>query len=224
MIGYKGFDKNLKCKDFQYKEGETFKTNEAELGSKGFHFVENPLDLFGYYSPSDSVYHSIEAKDISDETKDDSKRVCKEITIGAKLDFVSLTKLGVDFILKNIKTEKNATGYLSAATNTGVYSAATNTGYRSAATNTGNHSAATNTGYSSAAIVSGKDSFAASYGVCGQAKGGIGCYLTLAEWVEKDDAWVLKMVKAIKVDGKKIKADTWYELKAGKFVEAKIEE
>ena len=121
------------------------------------------------------------------------------------------------------------TGYCSAATNTGDYSAATNTGDYSAATNTGNHSAATNTGYCSAATntgycsaatVEGNESFAITTGVSGKAKGALGCYIAVAEWRKGENGeYQLKDFKAHKVDGQEIKADTFYTLRDGKFVE-----
>ena len=114
------------------------------------------------------------------------------------------------------------TGDCSAATNTGNRSAATNTGDRSAATNTGDWSAATNTGDCSAASVEGKDSIALAFGVESKAKGTLGCYIVLAEWGEDDEGnRQLKTVKCHKVDGEKIKPDTWYMLKNGKFTEVK---
>lgn len=60
--GFKGFDKNLKCRDFQYKEGETYEIKETPVRctENGFHFCEYPLDVFNYYSPAESVFHEVE--------------------------------------------------------------------------------------------------------------------------------------------------------------------
>jgi hypothetical protein len=114
------------------------------------------------------------------------------------------------------------TGDQSAATNTGDQSAATNTGYQSAATNTGTRSAATNTGDQSAATNTGEEGCAVSLGIEGKAKGAVGCWLTIAEWKQdKEYNWHRIDVQTKKVDGKKIKADTFYVLKDGKFVEVK---
>ena len=122
------------------------------------------------------------------------------------------------------------TGYRSAATNTGDRSAATNTGYRSAATNTGNQSAATNTGNRSAATntgnwsaaaVEGKESFAIATGIEGKAKGSLGCYIAVAEYEKTEDGYRLIDFKSHIVDGETIKADTFYMLKNGEFVEVK---
>ena len=109
------------------------------------------------------------------------------------------------------------TGNRSAATNTGNWSAATNTGNQSAATNTGNQSAATNTGNRSAATNTGKDGVAVSWGRRGKARGEKGCYLVLAEY---DDSNNLVCAKMEKVDGERIKENTFYTLKNGEFAVA----
>ena len=113
------------------------------------------------------------------------------------------------------------TGYRSAATNTGYRSAATNTGNYSAATNTGDRSAATNTGNYSAAKVSGKDSVAVVTGRDSKAAGALGDWIVITERGEwNGDTYPIKEVKAFKVDGEKIKADTFYKLVDGEAVEA----
>ena len=78
----------------------------------------------------------------------------------------------------------------------------------SAATNTGNQSAATNTG---------KDGVAVSWGRRGKARGEKGCYLVLAEY---DDSNNLVCAKMEKVDGERIKENTFYTLKNGEFAVA----
>ena len=114
------------------------------------------------------------------------------------------------------------TGYFSAATNTGNYSAATNTGYFSASTNTGDNSAATNTGNNSAATVNGKDSVAIVTGRDSKAKGSLGSWIVLTERREwNGETYPIKEVKAVKVDGERIKVDTFYKLIDGEFVEQK---
>ena len=112
------------------------------------------------------------------------------------------------------------TGDRSASTNTGFRSTATNTGDCSAATNTGDRSAATNTGDRSAASVSGNESFAIATGQLSKVKGALGCWIAGAEWAEDDKGnWHPVDFKAVRVDGKEIKADTWYRLEEGKFIE-----
>ena len=111
------------------------------------------------------------------------------------------------------------TGDWSAATNTGNWSVATNTGDWSVATNTGYQSAATNTGDWSVAAVEGKESFAIATGIEGKAKGSLGCYIAVAEYEKTEDGYHLVDFKSHIVDGETIKADTFYMLKNGEFVE-----
>ena len=72
----------------------------------------------------------------------------------------------------------------------------------------------------SAASVEGKDSFAIATGISCKAKGALGCYIAVAEWVREGCEWKLKGFKTHKVDGKRIKANVFYKLENGKFVVA----
>ena len=241
---YKGFDKDLKCRHFQYEIGKTYEEPTAELCNSGFHACEYPLDVFAYYAPGDmSRYCEVDLDDVSDKKgNDDSKRCGKKIAVKAEIGIAGLVKASVDFVMENIKDEKKAstntgdysastntgyysastnTGSRSASTNTGYYSASTNTGYYSASTNTGDYSASTNTGSRSKADVSGKGSVAAALGIDSKAKGALGCWIVLAEWAQDDEYnWHRTDVQCFKVDGENIKPDTWYKLKNGDLVEA----
>ena len=223
MLGYKGFDKDLKCRDKQYEVGQTYTEKKAVLCNAGMHFCEYPLDVIGYYPPAaGSRYCKVDAADV-DDTKDDSdsKRVCKKLTVKAEIGLPGIISAAVEYIKGQVDWEHAKVSndkHRSAATNTGDMSAATNTGDRSAATNTGDRSAATNTGYRSAASVEGKESVACSLGIEGKAKGALGCWIVLAEWKKDNYEWHLVAVKSFKVDGKRIKADTYYMLRNGKAV------
>ena len=239
MKCYKGFDKDLKCRDFQYEIGKKYEEERAEICDTGFHACENPLDVFGYYAPADSRYCEVEL-DANDQKSDDSKRVGKKISIKAEIGIAGIVKAGLEYIKDQVNWDddkKSNTGVQSAATNTGVQSAATNTGVQSAATNTGNRSAATNTGdwsaatntgnqsaatntgNRSAATVEGKESVAMAIGCNSKAKGSIGCFIVLAEWKEfEDGTYHIADVKSAKVDGVKIKPDTFYKLVNGEFI------
>ena len=165
---YKGFDKDLKCRGFQYEVGKDFEMNGAiEVCERGFHACEFPLDVFSYYTPADSRYCEVEQSGKTDKSGDDSKVASSKIHISCGIGLKGIIEAGVKFILDNVnwgKQKESNTGYQSAATNTGYYSAATNTGNRSAATNTGDYSAATNTGYYSAAANTGDYSAATNTG------------------------------------------------------------
>ena len=203
-----------------------------ELCEQGFHFCENPFDVFGYYSPSESRYCAVEGSGKVDQDEDDSKVAVSKLHISAEIGLKGIIEAGVKFILDKVNWKDNKeynTGYRSAATNTGDQSAATNTGdrsaatntgYQSAATNTGDQSAATNTGYRSVSIVEGKDSVAIVTGKDSKAKGALGCWIVLTErgdW--NGEVYPIIEVKAFKVDGEKIKTDTFYQLINGEAVE-----
>lgn len=100
MKAYKGFDKNMQCRGYQFKEGETYHENDAKLCNKGFHACENPLDVFGYYSPGkNSIYREVELEDVSEERHSDDTKVCaKTVKIGAKLDVAGLCKAHFEYV------------------------------------------------------------------------------------------------------------------------------
>ena len=204
--GFKGFDKDLKCRGFQYEIGKDYEQEgEVKCCERGFHFCENPFDVFRYYSPSDSRYCEVEGDGNADEANDDSKVATSNIHISAEIGLNGLIKAGVKFILDKVNFND------SKSTNTGDYSAATNTG---------NHSAATNTGYYSSATVEGKESVAIVTGIGGKARGALGCWIVLTERGDFDGVtFPIKEVKAFKVDGVNIKENTFYRIVDGKPVE-----
>ena len=222
--GYKGFDKDLQCRGFQYKVGETFEEKGTiKACESGFHFCENPFNVFCYYPPSDSRYCNVEGDGKIDTDNNNSKVACSKLHIHTEIGLSGLISAGVKFILEKVDwgdSKSTNTGDQSAATNTGYRSAATNTGNQSAATNTGNQSAATNTGDQSAAIVEGKDSIAIITGYDSKAKGEIGCWIVLTERGEwNGQTYPILDVKAFKVDDDIIKSNTFYKLVNGKPIE-----
>ena len=203
MIGYKGFDKNLKCRGKQYKENTVFREDKAEICENGMHFCKNPFDVWDYYPPCDAhgnlnKFATVEALD--DPVTNDNKKYCTtKLKVGAVLSLGDFVKTGVDFILEKAKKDtKSNTGDYSVSTNTGDYSASTNTGDRSVS------------------IVEGNDSVAITTGYQGKAKGKKGCWLAC---VERNSDYEILDFKTVKVDGKIIKEDTFYMLKNGKFEE-----
>ena len=116
----------------------------------------------------------------------------------------------------------SATGTRGAASATGTRGAASATGTRGAASATGDQGAASATGDQGAASATGEEGCAVALGIEGKVKGEKGTWLTAAEWKysDKESIYHRINVKTARVDGKKIKADTWYQLRGGKFVPA----
>ena len=228
MKAYKGFDKNMQCRGFQFEEGKTYHEDEAELCKRRFHACENPLDVFGYYAPGkNSIYREVELEDVSEERNSDDTKVCaKTIKIGAKLDVAGLCKAHFEYVSARCNPangrvagdkESAAAGYKgSAAAGNWGSAAAGNCG--SAAAGDGGSAAAGNWGSAAAgdsgSAAAGKQGIACCRG--GKVKGNIGAVLALSEL---DDNGNNISAKAVIVDGKTIKVNTWYTLKNGEFVE-----
>ena len=171
MKAYKGFDKNMQCRGFQFEEGETYEEDRAVLCNAGFHACENPIDVFRYYAPGKSIFHYVELEDVSEMCEKDSKVCGKKIKIGAEISLRDMIRAGVkiDIQTANAAISGNSSpavtsGYSSPAAMSGDYShAATSGGYSHAATS-GNSSPAATSGYSSPAATSGNYSPAATSG------------------------------------------------------------
>ncbi|EPA8481903.1 hypothetical protein ACQ68S_004596 [Salmonella enterica subsp. enterica serovar Rissen] len=169
IVTFKGFNKDLKCRDFQFEIGKTFHHDgKVEACVSGFHACECPFDVFSYYSPADSRFAETISFGITNREEDgDTKIASASITIKAELTLPQFIQRGIEWIWSKIDKsleQQIMCGDWSAATNTGNCSAATNTGNCSAATNTGNRSAATNTGDWSAATNTGNCSAATNTG------------------------------------------------------------
>ena len=298
MKGYKAFDKDMKCRDFQFKEGETYTIDGAiSLCSRGFHFCLNPLDILSYYPLVGSLFCEVSADGVSNQKESDSKRVASKITIGARLSIKTMAKAAVNFISDSVnpKDSNAATagyaanaatagsranaatagdaanaataGYAANAATAGYAANAATAGYaanaatagslanaatagsranaatagyaanaatagsRANAATAGDAANAATAGYAANAATAGEaanaaamgpNSIASAIGINSAARGAIGNWIVVAEWLQNktDYSWAVKSVKTTKVDGKRIKADTFYKLVGGKFVEA----
>jgi hypothetical protein len=108
--GFKGFNPDMTCRDFQYKEGETYKhEGRVKACSSGFHFCENPLDVFGYYPPGESVYSTVEGNGKVSRDSDDSKVAVSELTVGAKIELPDFIGACVSFMFSRKYREETST-------------------------------------------------------------------------------------------------------------------
>ena len=233
MKGYKGFDKDLKCRDLQYEVGkEAAVDGDIELCKRGIHFCENPHDIFSYYAPGDNNrFAVVEAEDVSDErNNDDSKRVCKRLTVKAEISVFEICKIAVSTFFENFGFKKKIES--ADTNNAGNYGAAqagdkgaANAGYYGAA-NAGDYGAAQAGDYGAANAGDYGAAQAGDYGAAivsnsGRVKGGYGCVLVARniEYSEETKRYEVTDWACAIVDGKDIKPDTWYILKDGKLVE-----
>ncbi|EAX4354429.1 hypothetical protein A4S68_19710 [Salmonella enterica] len=213
IVTFKGFNKDLTCRDFQFAIGETFHHDgKVEACGSGFHACECPFDVFSYYPPAESRYaETISFGVIDREEEGDTKIASASITIKSELTLPQFIQRGIEWIWSKIDKS------LEQQIMTGNRSAATNTGNQSAATNTGDQSAATNTGCQSAAEVSGSQSVAASLGIKGKSRASEGGAIVLCY---RDKNGELIHIRASKVGENGIMPNTWYQLNEdGEFVE-----
>ena len=222
MKGYKAYNKGLTCQGFQYKEGEVYEQEQKpSCCNNGFHFCENPLDTLNYYDLCEAEFTEVEALGDIDRNDDtDTKAATNKIKIGLKLDLPTLIKASFDFLWEKCSKKDKSTDNKDSIAASGDSSQLAASGDSSQLAASGDYSKLAASGHSSQLEMSGADSVGANIGIAGIAKGKIGCWITLAEWVwdDKKERYIPACVKSAKIDGKKLKEDTWYKLKDGKFV------
>ena len=206
---FKGFDKNMQCRGFQYAEGETYEQEqEAILCGSGFHACALPLDVLTYYPLRDgNQYRVVDLEDSTEESVGDSKVSARKITVGARVEVFGLVKAHVEAIWNRVTDEADASEGVKATTGDDAHAATTGGGANAVTTGYGAHAAATVTDPTAIAAVLGR----------GKAKGELRCWLVLTE---RDGYLNVLGVQAIQVDGETIKPGVYYTLKAGKIVEA----
>ena len=215
MRAFKGFNKDLTCRGYQYEEGKEFHTERAECCDTGFHACEYPLDCFGYYDPAHSVYHEVELSGEMDKSGDNTKVCATDIKIGARLSIAGFVKMAIDFTMSKVNKEAGSDerhGFASATGNCGASSA---------------------TGYKGASSVSDPTGVAVAWGHEARAKGCKGAHLILSDWKYvgarysdgdymdpyDKESWELTGANMVVVDGEKIKEDTYYRCIEGEIVE-----
>ena len=155
MRAFKGFNKDLTCRGYQYEEGKEFHTERAECCDTGFHACEYPLDCFGYYDPAHSVYHEVELSGEMDKSGDNTKVCATDIKIGARLSIAGLVKMAIDFTMSKVNKEAGSDERHGFASATGNYGASSATGDYGASSATGNCGASSATGYKGASSATG---------------------------------------------------------------------
>lgn len=203
MKAYKGFNQDMTCRGFQFEEGKEYHEDKAVLCESGFHACENPLDTFNYYTPGDSVFHEVELDEVSDKRNNDDTKVCaKTIRVGARLDVAGLCKAHFEYVSAHCKPANGRVAGDKESAAAGEQGSAA-AGYKGSAA----------AGYKGSAAA-GEQGLACCRG--GKVKGGMGAVIAASEL--GDYGKNIRVAAAI-VDGKEIKADTWYTVKNGKFVE-----
>ena len=218
---YKAFDKNMQCREFQYEVGKEYEIGgEIKCCERGFHACKSPMEVWDHYDMLNSRFAEVEQSGKIDEEENSTKVCSSHIKIKAELKLADIIEVGVEWLKditspSKVKTDiaKNDNGGDSAKIgSSGDYAQIGSSGYYAKIGSSGDYAQINSTGEDSVIMCAGKES---------KAKAKAGSWITLAEWEWNDEKnhYVPVCVKTEYVDGNNIKADTWYQLKNGEFVE-----
>ena len=200
MKSYKGFDKKLKCRDFQYEIGKEYEMDgEIKVCSRGFHACESPFDVFDHYTMIDSRFCEVE-QDGNISKEDRGTKICSsKIKIKAELKLADMIYLGVEWLKEITSPEKIKTSIKD-----------NSSGYGAKIGSSGDGAQIDSTGEGCVIMCAGINPVA---------KASKGSWITISEWSysEGKQRYIPICVKTEFVDGEKIKADTYYSLKGGSF-------
>ena len=195
VIAYKGFDKDLKCRGYQYEVGRTYEhEGRVEACASGFHACENPMDVWGYYGPVDeggrlSRYAAVSmAGAISREGQNDSKLASGRITIEAEITLPQFVKKAVDWLIDATKGKDES----------------------------GDYARIGSSGNSARIVADGKNSVVAAAGAGTTVSGAVGLWISIAEF--RDGKCVGFATGCIGQDG--LEAGVPYIARGGKLVPA----
>ena len=245
---YKGFDKNMQCRGYQYEVGKEYDMDgEIKCCNRGFHACKSPLEVWDHYDMLNSRFAEVEQSGKIDEEEKSTKVCSSHIKIKAELKLSDIINIGVEW-LKNVtspskvktdgalndngdkKKQIGSSGDYAKIGSSGYYAQIGSSGDYAQIGSSGDYAQIGSSGYSAkigssgdyAQIGStGEDSVIMCAGNKSKAKAKVGSWITLAEWKWNDEKNrnIPVCVKTEYVDGENIKADTWYQLKNGKFVE-----
>ena len=238
MKGYKAFEKGMICRGKQYAENTVFEEEEAEICKKGMHFCKNPLDVLDYYPLVDengniSEFAEVEALDEA-KTDDGKKFVTKKLKVKDKITFDKLIEIDIKKLghtdCKKICTDItyaqiSSSGYGAKIGSSGYGAQIGSSGNGAKIGSSGYGAQIGSSGYGAKIGSSGKHAVICCTGKDGKVKGKKGSWITLAEWTYRNEekSYVPVCVKTEYIDGERIKEDTFYSIKNGKFVECSEE-
>ena len=239
ITSYKGFDKNMQCRGFQYEVGKEYEMDgEIKCCNRGFHACKSPLEVWDYYDMLNSRFAEVEQSGKIDEEEKSTKVCSSHIKIKAELKLADIINIGVEW-LKDItspskvkadgalndngdrKKQIGSSGDSAQIGSSGDYAQIGSSGDSAKIGSSGDYAKIGSSGDYAKIYSTGEDSVIMCAGNSSIAKAKVGSWITLAEWKWSDEKKrdVPVCVKTEYVDGVNIKADTWYQLKNGKFVE-----
>ena len=239
ITSYKAFDKNMKCRGFQYEVGKEYEMDgEIKCCNRGFHACKSPIEVWAYYDMLNSRFAEVEQSGKIDKEEKSTKVCSSHIKIKAELKLADIINVGVEWLKditspSKIKTDGvlndngdrnkkiGSSDYSAQIGSSGDYAQIGSLGDYAQIGSSGDYAQISSSGYSAKIDSTGEDSVIMCAGDSSKAKAKAGSWITLAEWEWSDEKkhYVPVCVKTEYVDGENIKADTWYQLKNRKFVE-----
>ena len=247
MKGYKAFEPGLICKGKRYAENTVFEESEAIVCKSGMHFCENPFDVLDYYplvNDKGEFSDFAEVEAVAETKTDDKKKYCTtKLKVGAKMSFAGFVKACVDFAyektIKDMPSSKvcalhsakigssgdyaqiGSSGHYAQIGSSGDSAQIGSSGHCAQIGSSGHYAKIGSSGDSAKINSTGEDSVVCCAGANSIAKAKVGSWITLSEWEYSKEKGrdVPVCVKTEHVDGDKIKADIWYKLCNGEFVE-----
>ena len=228
IIAYKGFNKNLKCRGFQYEVGKEYEmSGRIACCERGFHACESPLEVFDHYDMLNSRFAEVEQSGEIDKEENTTKVCSSRIKVKAELKLADIINLGVEWIKdvtspaklkKETDLNDNGNNYAKIGSS-GDYAQIGSSGYSAQIGSSGYYAKIGSSGDYAKIESTGKHSVVMVAGSNSVAKAKTGSWITLAEWDCIDGDWIPICVKTEQVDGERIKADTFYKLVNGEFKE-----
>ena len=220
--GYKAFAPGMICRGKQYAENTDYEEAGGAICGEGMmHYCVNPFDTLNFYdlvgkNGKFSDFAEVEALD-PPVSGSNGKYAAKKLHIGAKLSFAGFVKACIDYT-----KEQTIDNMPKSEIGTGDSAQIGSSGDSAQIGSSGNSAKIGSSGHSAKINSTGEDSVICCAGSGSVVKAKAGSWITLAEWEYSDEKgrFAPRCVKTEYVDGEKIKADTWYCLKNGEFVEA----
>ena len=239
ITSYKAFDKNMQCRGFQYEVGKEYEMDgEIKCCNRGFHACKSPIEVWDYYDMLNSRYAEVEQSGKIEEEENSTKVCSSHIKIKAELKLADIINIGVEWLkditspskvkadgVLNDNGDRNkqigSSGYYAQIGSSGDSAKIGSSGDSAQIGSSGDSAQIGSSGDYAQINSTGEDSIIMCAGNSSIAKAKVGSWITLAEWKWSDEKKrnVPVYVKTEYVDGENIKADTWYQLKNGKFVE-----
>ena len=222
---------------------------EIKCCDNGFHACTNPFDVLDYYeADGKNRFCEVEQSGTISTDNNNTKQSSSKIKIKAEIGMAGLFKAGVEWIQEKTKpstiiketegkgdnqsgnsakigssgnsAQIGSSGDYAQIGSSGNSAQIGSSGNSAKIGSSGNYAQIGSSGNWAQIDSTGEDSVICCAGINSMAKAKLGSWITLSEWkYSEDKCYVPVCVKTEYVDGKRIKADTWYKLINGEFKE-----